>query len=118
LLLRRDIKRRPILTRITSTEQYRRTLLFLSMGYSFPQIRALGGGASQFSIAAGNPYAALSQTDAGFYLTDDWKIATNLTLGLGLGYEIQINIGDHNDWAPRVSVAWAPGAAGKTGRGK
>ena len=113
-----DSSGQPILTRITSIEQYRRTLLFLSLGYPFSQIQALGGGASQFSIAAGNPFASLNQTDAGIYFTDDWKVASNLTLSLGLRYEVQTNISDHNDWAPRISVAWAPGKAGKNGQGK
>ncbi|HEY3835705.1 MAG TPA: carboxypeptidase regulatory-like domain-containing protein, partial [Bryobacteraceae bacterium] len=52
----------PVMTQITSIEQYRRTLLFQSLGYSFAQIQALGGGASQFSISAGNPFVALDQT--------------------------------------------------------
>jgi hypothetical protein len=108
----------PILTQITSTEQYRRTLLFQSLGYSFAQIQALGGGASQFSIAAGNPDQALDQTDAGIYFTDDWKIAPNFTVSAGLRYEVQTNISDHNDWAPRISFAWAPGRAAKNGQGK
>ena len=108
----------PVMTQITSTEQYRRTLLFMSLGYSFPQIQSLGGGASQFSIAAGNPYQALDQTDAGIYFTDDWKIASNFTLSAGLRYEVQTNISDHNDWAPRISIAWSPGRAGKAGQGK
>jgi hypothetical protein len=37
---------------ISSIERYRRTLLFQQLGYSAAQIRALGGGATQFSIAA------------------------------------------------------------------
>jgi hypothetical protein len=108
----------PVMMQITSIEQYRRTLLFQSQGLSFPQIQALGGGASQFSIASGNPFQALSQTDAGIYFTDDWKVKSNFTLSLGLRYEIQNNVSDHNDWAPRVSFAWAPGRAAKNGQGK
>jgi len=111
-----DASGQPVLTRITSIEQYRRTLLFQSLGYPFAQIQALGGGASQFSITGGDPYAELSQTDAGIYFTDDWKLASNLTVSLGLRYEFQTNVSDHNDWAPRVSVAWSPGRGGKTGQ--
>ena len=40
---------------ISSIESYRRTLLFQQMALSPPQIRQLGGGASQFSISSGNP---------------------------------------------------------------
>lgn len=102
---------------ITSLEQYRRTLLFQGMGYTPAQIRALGGGASQFSIAGGNPYASIVQYDAGPFVQDDWRVRPNLTLSLGLRYEVQTNVGDHRDIAPRIGFAWAPGSA-KNGRQK
>ncbi len=95
--------------KISSIEQYRRTLLFQSQGLSADAIRALGGGASQFSIAAGNPYAYVNQVDLGFFGQDDWRIKPNVTLSLGLRYETQTNIHDWADFAPRVAVAWAPG---------
>src|SRR5207253_7884995 len=40
---------------ITSLERYRRTLVLQRLGMSATQIRNLGGGATQFSIAGGNP---------------------------------------------------------------
>jgi hypothetical protein len=95
---------------IDSLEQYRRTLLFQNLGYSAAQIRALGGGASQFSIAGGNPYTAISQTDLGFYAQDDWRLKPSLTFSYGLRYETQTNIGDRRDFAPRIGLAWAPHA--------
>ena len=36
----------------------------------------------------------------------------NLTVSLGLRYETQTNISDWRDFAPRIGVAWAPGARG------
>jgi len=51
----------PVLTQLTSIERYRRTLLFQQLAMTAPQIRALGGGATQFSISAGNPLATVSQ---------------------------------------------------------
>ena len=33
----------------------------------------------------------------------------NITLSLGLRYEIQQNIPDHGDWAPRIGLAWGIG---------
>jgi hypothetical protein len=95
---------------IGSLEQYRRTLLFQKLGYSAAQIRSLGGGASQFSIAGGNPLAEVAQTDLGIYAQDDWRLRPNLTLSYGLRYEVQTNIGDHHDFAPRIGLAWAPRA--------
>ena len=70
----------PQTTQITSIEQYRRTLLFQQMGDTPAQIRALGGGASQFTISAGNPYASVTQIDAGPFVQDDWRMRPNFTL--------------------------------------
>jgi hypothetical protein len=96
-------------TQISSLEQYRRTLLFESMGYSPAMIRSLGGGASQFSIAAGNPLVKFSQTELGVYIDDDWRAAPNLTVSMGLRYQKQFNIGDSRDIGPRLAIAWSPG---------
>jgi hypothetical protein len=102
---------------ITSLEQYRRTLLFQQMGYAPDQIRALGGGASQFSIAGGNPYASIVQYDFGPFVQDDWRVRPNFTLSFGLRYEFQTNASDYSNIAPRFGFAWAPGS-GKNGRQK
>jgi hypothetical protein len=94
-----------------SLERYRRTLLGQRLGRTALQIRAMGGGASQFSISSGNPDASVSQIEAGFYAQDDWRVRPNLTLGLGLRYENQTNISSNFNLAPRVFMAWSPGAA-------
>ena len=105
-----DASGQPVMEPITSIEQYQRTLLFQQLKYSPAQIRALGGGATQFSIIAGNPYLAASQVDAGVFVGDDWRVRHNVTLSLGLRYEMQTNIHDWRDIAPRVGFAWAPGS--------
>ena len=92
---------------ISSIERYRRTILGLA-----------GGGASQFSIAAGIPQIAAGQMDAGLYAADDWRLRPNVTLSLGLRYEAQSNIHYWRDFAPRVAVAWAPGGGPKNSRPK
>ncbi|MES1258421.1 MAG: hypothetical protein ABUS51_08320, partial [Acidobacteriota bacterium] len=99
---------------ISSIEQYRRTLLFRKMGLPAAQVRLLGGGATQFSINAGDPFIHAGGYDAGLFVGDDWRIRPNLTLSLGLRYETQDNIGDHADWAPRLGFAWAPGGSSTT----
>ena len=86
-------------------------------GFTPYQIRQLGGGASQFNIASGNPYSSISQYDIGVFAQDDWRIRPNLTVSYGLRYEWQTNIADHGDFAPRLGFAWAPGSA-KNGRQK
>ncbi len=67
---------------------------------------------AQFSITTGNPLADVSQVDFGGFFTDDWKYAPGLTLSFGMRYEIQNNIKDLNDFAPRFGFAWSPGAGG------
>ncbi|HEV2904765.1 MAG TPA: hypothetical protein VGW32_06945, partial [Pyrinomonadaceae bacterium] len=101
----------PVLVPITSIERYRRTLLLRSLGFTPAEVRLRGGGATQFSITGGNPVARVSQIDIGPFIQDDWRIRPNLTLSLGLRYEMQTNIHDRSDFAPRVAFAWSPGTA-------
>jgi len=103
----------PVITEIQSIESYRRTLLFGQLGYTPQQIRALGGGATQFSISTGIPEISGNQTDVGAFFGDDWKVRPNFTLNLGMRYEAQANIHDWRDWAPRIGLAWAPGGTAK-----
>ena len=103
---------KPVMEQIQSIERYRRTAVFQNLGMSPEEIRALGGGASQFTIAAGKPEADVLQTDVGLYVQDDWRLRPNVTLSLGLRYETQTNIHDWHDLGPRVGFAWAPGARG------
>ena len=95
----------PILIPITSLERYRRTLLFQGN----PNMRLLGGGATQLSIAGGNPEASVTQTDMGVFIQDEWRIRPNLTFTAGLRYERQTNISSNYNFAPRLFFAWAPG---------
>jgi len=96
---------------LTSIERYRRTLLFESLGKTPEEIRELGGGAAQFSINTGNPFADVDQIDFGLYLQDDWRMRPNLTFSYGLRDETQTNAHSKYDFAPRLAVAWSPGAA-------
>jgi hypothetical protein len=95
----------PILIPITSLERYRRTLLFQGS----PNMRLLGGGVTQFSLAGGNPEASVTQTDMGLFVQDEWRIRPNLTFTAGLRYERQTNISSNYNFAPRLFFAWAPG---------
>jgi Carboxypeptidase regulatory-like domain len=97
----------------SSLDSYRLTLLGQQTGLTPQQIRASGGGASQFSLAAGNPLASLNQFDIGLFALDDWRARPNLTLSFGMRYEAQSHLSDHRDVAPRLGVAWGLGSSGK-----
>ena len=108
----------PLEIPITSIERYRRTLLFQQAGLPAAQVRALGGGASQFNISTGAPELAARQMDGAVFAGDDWRLRPDLTLSYGLRYEVQTNVRDWRDWAPRFALAWAPGARSAKGSGK
>src|SRR5215213_7098098 len=94
---------------ITSIERFRRTQIFLEQGLNGAQIRALGGGPSQFRLSSGNPETEVSQWDFGGFLQDDWKVRPNFTLSMGLRYENQKNIDSNLNFGPRIGFAWSPG---------
>jgi hypothetical protein len=96
---------------LTSIERYQLTVRMLEQGFTPAQVRAAGGGATQFRINVGNPFADVSQTDYGVFIQDDWRIKPNLTFSYGLRYETQTNAHSKYDFAPRLAVAWSPGAA-------
>src|SRR5207237_5546309 len=86
------------------------TLQGLQQGKTPGQIRALGGGTTQFTIATGNPRATVGQWDFGGFVQDDWKYRPNLTLSFGLRYENQGNISSKLNFAPHFEFAWGPGS--------
>ena len=105
---------------VDSLERYRRNQFLFSrtqLPINDPRyltlldLRARGGGASQFSINTGNPEASVSQFDIGVYGQDDWRVRPNITLSYGLRYENQTNTHSPLNFAPRVAFAWSPGAA-------
>lgn len=99
----------------TSLDSYAIAQQGIAQNMSLQQIIAAGGGPYQFVFAAGQPLINATQVDAGLFIQDDWKMKPNLTVSLGLRYEVQNNIPDHGDWAPRVGVAWG---IGKPGQGR
>jgi hypothetical protein len=94
---------------LSSIERYQRTLLLMSQGLTPSAIRNLGGGPSQFMLAAGQPQTSLGLVDAGLFVQDDWRISPAFSLSAGLRWEAQSRVGDRADFAPRLGFAWAPG---------
>ena len=97
-------------TNPTSLDLYRQTQILLSQGMPIASVIAQGCGPTQYTQSGGTPLQTVQQFDLGLFVQDDWRFRPNLTISTGLRYEGQDNIGDHIDIAPRIAIAWAPGA--------
>ncbi len=112
-----DSSGNPVTETLTSLQQYERNVLLAQAGLTQTQIQALGGGPSRFTIQTGQSYISAYRYDAAPFVQDDWRVRPNLTVSLGLRYEVQTLVSDRRDWAPRLGFAWAPGSA-RNGRQK
>ncbi len=98
----------------SSINAYQITQQGLQAGLTPAQIQANGGGASQFTLTSGTPFASVRYFDLEPYVEDDWKARPNLTISGGLRFETQDHIRDHADFAPRVGIAWGLGKGKST----
>ncbi len=82
--------------------------------YTFASVANYQAGTpSQYSATIiENPLARALIFDGALFFEDDWRVNSNLNLGLGLRFEGQNRIRDHADWAPRISFAWSPRHSG------
>ncbi|HEV2986458.1 MAG TPA: carboxypeptidase regulatory-like domain-containing protein, partial [Vicinamibacterales bacterium] len=62
-----------------------------------------------FTQQQGHGDLAFLEKQVGTYIKDDWQLRPGLSIGYGLRYDWQNYFHDDNNFAPRVSVAYAPG---------
>ncbi len=109
-------------------------------GAPFPALSAVqsygAGFPSNFIQGVGNAHDTFSNTTAGGFIQDSWRIRSNLTVNYGLRYDVEFTPQfapenpiaaygdqflhlakgvprDYNNFAPRIGIAWDPQNNGK-----
>ncbi|HEX8354232.1 MAG TPA: carboxypeptidase regulatory-like domain-containing protein [Pyrinomonadaceae bacterium] len=65
-----------------------------------------------YTERTGDPSLSFSQYQFAWYWQDDWRVRKNLLLSYGLRHEMQTNLGDRGNFAPRLGLAWTPTKSG------
>lgn len=84
---------------------YQITMQGVAAGSSASQIRANGGGASQFQITAGQNTVSASEPDIAGFVQDNVDVLRNVGISYGLRMEAQKTLPGVN-FAPRFSLTW------------
>jgi hypothetical protein len=93
---------RPRSFQITDTSNFGGT-------FTFASLTAFQSGQPEvFTMNQGNPRVSFTQNEYYSFSQDEIQVRQNLSLSLGLRYEWQSNVPDHNNLAPRVAIAFSP----------
>ncbi|MCC7125225.1 MAG: TonB-dependent receptor [Acidobacteria bacterium] len=75
--------------------------------YVFTSLDAYNAGTpATYTIRVGDPLVEYSQVKAGWYLQDDVRLAKTLSVSLGVRQEIQTQVNDWFNIAPRLAFTW------------
>ncbi len=90
----------------------------LLAGTPFNELVSEGNGPTSATYTTGAPSSLANVFDIALFAQDDWKVNPRFTLSGGVRWEAQTQVSDHNDWAPRVSMAYALDGGGNSKKTK
>ncbi len=77
--------------------------------FTFANLSAYAAGKPElFTMNQGNIQASFSQNEYFSFFQDEIQVRPSLSVSLGIRYERQSNLDDHNNFAPRLAFAYAP----------
>ena len=86
--------------------------------FQFANLAAYQAGRpAQFTQRLGDPGVSYSQYQVGWYAQDDYRVRKDLTVSFGVRQELQTNLGDKFNLAPRLGFVWSPKKGTITFRG-
>lgn len=75
--------------------------------YVFTSLDAYNQGRpATYSIRVGDPLVEYSQVKAAWFLQDDFRLGRTLSVSLGVRHELQTQVGDWLNLAPRAAFTW------------
>ena len=77
--------------------------------FQFASLTAFQAGLpTQYSQRIGDPLVSFAQYQLGWYAQDDFRVRKSLTFSYGIRQELQTNLGDKLNLAPRLGFVWSP----------
>lgn len=73
----------------------------------------VAGRPATFTRREGNPSVSFDFYRAGWYVQDEIRVHTSVTLGLGVRHEFQSQVSRRHNISPRLGMTWVPLANGK-----
>jgi hypothetical protein len=67
-----------------------------------------------YTVQQGNGHAVYVQKELGGFVQDEIKVRRNFSVAVGLRYDWQNFLHDHNNFSPRLALAYAPGGSKTT----